>query len=39
MNSKWDRDVSQGEEKQDGSVGSGWKQDKHIKEELTDVRE
>lgn len=39
MNSKWDTNMSQGEEEARWNVGSGWEQNKHIKEELTDVRE
>lgn len=39
MNSKWDMNMSQGEEEARRNVGSGWEQNKHIKEELTDVRE
>lgn len=39
MNSKQDMNMSQGEENARWNVGSGWEQNKHIKEELTDVRE
>lgn len=31
--------MSQREEEARWNVGSGWEQNKHIKEELTDVRE
>lgn len=39
MNSKWDTNMSQEKEDARWNVGSEWEQNKHIKEELTDVRE